>query len=143
MPATKTVAVVAAILMREGRVLLAQRLESSHLALHWEFPGGKVEEGESPPEALRRELREELGIETAIEAPFAFNWHDYGEKQVLLLTYRARILSGEPRPLACRDLGWFGRGEVASMRLPPADGPILDRLLPLLADEAPRPAQKR
>lgn len=133
-PQPRTIAVVAAIVMREGRVLLTQRLESTHLALHWEFPGGKVEEGESPPEALRRELREELGVETAIEAPFAFNWHDYGEKQVLLLTYVARILSGEPRPLGCRDLGWFGRARVASMQLPPADAPILERLLPLLIE---------
>src|SRR5262245_44339636 len=124
--------VVAAVIVREGRVLLTQRAEGSHLALHWEFPGGKVEEGESPPEALRREILEELGVESTIDAPFAFNWHDYGERRVLLLTYSTTLGSGEPRPLGCRDLGWFGRDEVASLKLPPADGPILERLLPLL-----------
>jgi 8-oxo-dGTP diphosphatase len=126
-----TLTVVAAVVIRDGRVLLTQRLESSHLALHWEFPGGKIEPGESPPEALKREMREELDVAAAIDAPFAFNWHDYGEKRVLLLTYRAR-LEGEPRKIGVRDLGWFGRAEVATLKLPPADGPVLERLLPLL-----------
>jgi 8-oxo-dGTP diphosphatase len=127
-----TLTVVAAVVIRDRKILLTQRVEGAHLALHWEFPGGKVEEGESPPEALVREIREELGIEAAIEGPFAFNWHDYGEKRVLLLTYRARLDSGEPRAIGVRDLGWFTRAEVAGLSLPAADGPILERLLPLL-----------
>jgi mutator protein MutT len=94
-----TILVVAAVIIRDGRVLMTQRLEEAHLPLHWEFPGGKVEEGESPPAALERELMEELGIQTEIEEPFAFNWHDYGEKRILLLTYLARILQGDPKPL--------------------------------------------
>jgi len=124
--------VVAAVIVRGGKVLLTQRLENSHLALHWEFPGGKVEEGENPPGALRRELEEELGVTAEVGAPFAFNWHDYGEKRVLLLAYSARIVSGEPAPIGCRDLGWFGRAEITALLLPPADGPILDRLMPIL-----------
>jgi len=131
-PPLSTITVVAAVVIRERKVLLTQRGEETHLALHWEFPGGKVEEGENPPEALAREIREELGVEAAIEGPFAFNWHDYGEKRVLLLTYRARITGGEPRKIGVRDLGWFTRAEVAELRLPAADGPILERLIPLL-----------
>ncbi len=131
-PSRVTVTVVAAVIVRDGRVLLSQRAEGSHLALHWEFPGGKVDGGESPPQALRRELAEELGVETAVGEPFAFNWHDYGEKRVLLLTYLAHIVGGEPKALGVKDLGWFDRGEVASLRLPPADGPVVERLLPLL-----------
>ena len=130
---SRTLIVVAAVILRDGRVLLAQRGRETHLPLHWEFPGGKVEEGESPAEALRRELSEELGVETAVEEPFAFNWHDYGEKRVLLLAYRTRILRGEPEPIGCRDLGWYSAREVRALRLPPADGPILERLLPLMA----------
>jgi len=128
----KTTLVVAAVIVREGRVLLTQRMERSHLALRWEFPGGKVEEGESPREALAREMAEELGVETDVGEPFAFNWHDYGDKRVLLLTYRAEF-TGTPRLLGCRDMGWFDARGVAGLDLPEADAPILDRLLPLLA----------
>jgi 8-oxo-dGTP diphosphatase len=124
--------VVAAVILRHGKVLLTQREAGAHLALHWEFPGGKVEAGESPPEALRRELREELGIESEVEAPFAFNWHDYGQRRVLLLAYRTRIKGGEPRTLGCRGLGFFDASALRALRMPPADGPILERLLPLL-----------
>jgi len=127
-----TIVVVAAVVIRDGRVLLTQRAERTHLALHWEFPGGKVEPGESPPQALEREMREELGVEATAGAPFAFNWHDYGEKRVLLLTYVTRLSPGEPRKIGVRDLGWFTRDEVAALKMPPADGPILERLLPLL-----------
>jgi 8-oxo-dGTP diphosphatase len=127
-----TITVVAAVVIRDRKVLLTQRKEDAHLPLHWEFPGGKVEEGESPPEALAREIREELGVEAAIEEPFAFNWHDYGVKRVLLLTYLARLTGGDPRKVGVRDLGWFGGAGVAGLKLPPADAPILERLLPLL-----------
>jgi len=134
MPRTvETITVVAAVVLRDGRVLLTQRAENTHLPLHWEFPGGKVEAGETPPDALRREIEEEVGVQAAIEEPFAFNWHDYGEKKVLLLAYAARIVSGEPKAIGCRDLGWFDRDQVAALRMPPADGPILARLAPVLA----------
>lgn len=127
----RTMLVVAAVILREGRVLLTQRMENSHLALRWEFPGGKVEESESPREALARELAEELGVEAEIGEPFAFNWHDYGDKRVLLLTYRASY-EGTPRLLGCRDMGWFDAPGVAGLDLPEADAPILDRLMPIL-----------
>ncbi|HZE88216.1 MAG TPA: (deoxy)nucleoside triphosphate pyrophosphohydrolase [Verrucomicrobiae bacterium] len=130
-PSLRTITVVAAVVIRDRRVLMTQRGEGTHLALHWEFPGGKVEPGESPPEALARELREELGVAAEVGAPFAFNWHDYGEKRVLLLTYLAR-LDGEPGRLGVRDLGWFSASEIAGLTLPPADGPILERLAPLI-----------
>ena len=131
-PPPPSLTVVAAVIINDGSVLMTQRPRGTHLEHHWEFPGGKVEMEESPPEALLRELREELGIESEIGDPFAFNWHDYGEKRVLLLTYRARIVSGEPAPIGCSDLGWFDSESLRRLTLPPADGPILDRLLPLL-----------
>lgn len=119
--------VVAAIVARGGRILLTLRGEGSHLAGHWEFPGGKVEPGEEPPGALAREIEEELGVAAEVGSPFAFNYHAYPERRVLLLTYRV-TLHGEPRPLGCERLGWFTPAEIAGLRLPPADAPILDRL---------------
>jgi len=128
----ETIIVAAAVIIRDGRVLLTQRTESSHLALRWEFPGGKVEKDESPSGALARELAEELGVDAAVGDPFAFNWHDYGDKQVLLLTYLTRA-EGTPRLLGCRDLGWFDAPGVARLEFPEADAPILARLIPLLS----------
>jgi len=77
-------------------------------------------------------MAEELGVEARVGEPFAFNWHDYGEKRVLLLTYLTRF-TGTPRPLGCRDIGWFDGPGVSALDLPEADAPILARLMPLLA----------
>jgi 8-oxo-dGTP diphosphatase len=133
LPASRDLLVAAAVILRDGEVLLARRGAGVHLEHYWEFPGGKVEEGESPQEALRRELMEELGVVTTVEAPFAFNWHDYGRKRVLLLTFTVTIVEGDPRPIGCSELAWCGAEAVRKLTLPPADGPILERLLPLLA----------
>src|SRR5213594_3113530 len=110
--------VVAAIALRDGRVLLTRRGAGSHLEHHWEFPGGKVEPGEDPPGALARELAEELGVTATVGVPFAFSYHEYPTRRVLLLTYRVSI-DGEPRPLECSALGWFDAREVADLRMPP------------------------
>ncbi len=123
--------VVAAVVVRDGRVLLSRRARGTHLAGHWEFPGGKVEPGEDPPSALRREVLEELGVACDVDAPFAFNHHAYPERRVLLITYRAR-LHGEPRALDGEEIAWFGPEAVRRLTMPPADGPIVDRLLPIL-----------
>jgi len=131
----RTLLVVAAVVVADGRVLLTRRARGTHLEGHWEFPGGKVEEGETPADALRRELEEELGVGSVVEEPFAFNHHVYPDRSVLLLTYRTR-LSGVPRPLGCEALDWFTAAQVRSLTMPPADGPILARLLPLLESAA-------
>ena len=123
--------VVAAVVVRDGRVLLTRRAAGSHLEGMWEFPGGKVERGEDLPAALVRELKEELGVEAAPGDPFAFNYHAYPGKRVLLLTYRVE-LTGIPRPLGCAGLGWFTLGEIERLETPPADVPIFERLRPLL-----------
>lgn len=124
--------VVAAVVVRDGRVLLALRPEGSHLAGHWEFPGGKVEPGETPAAALAREIQEELGVGIDLGEPFAFNHHAYADRQVLLLTWRV-TLRGEPRPLGCAELKWFGADEIETLPTPPADGPIFRALARLLA----------
>ena len=87
--------VVAAILRREGRVLIARRPEGRHMGGKWEFPGGKIEEGETPEQALERELKEELGICTRTGRIFHATVCRYPEKTVLLLFYESEWLSGE------------------------------------------------
>jgi 8-oxo-dGTP diphosphatase len=124
--------VVAAVVVRDGRVLLTRRNAGSHLADHWEFPGGKVETGEDPPAALARELREELAVEATVGAPFAFNYHEYADRRVLLLAYFTQIDS-DPQPLGCSDLGWFHAAQIGSLAMPPADVPIIERLRPILS----------
>jgi len=125
--------VVAAVVVRDGRLLLTLRgAGSPHLADHWELPGGKVEPGENPPAALRREIAEELAVEARVGAPLAFNYHEYPSRRVLLLAYRAEI-QGEPRAAGCADLGWFTASQIAGLATPAADAPIFERVIPLLA----------
>ena len=123
--------VVAAVVVRDGKVLLSRRGASTHLAGYWEFPGGKIEPGEDPPGALRRELKEELDVAATVGPPFAFNYHEYESRRVLLLTYRAKT-EGSPRPLGCAEVGWFSSEEISGLDTPPADVPIFGRLVPLL-----------
>ncbi|MGH9868749.1 MAG: (deoxy)nucleoside triphosphate pyrophosphohydrolase [Candidatus Polarisedimenticolia bacterium] len=129
---TPLLLVVAAVVIRDGRVLLARRPGGVHLEGHWEFPGGKVEPGEAPHDALVREIHEELGVGASVLGPFAFNDHAYDDRHVLLLTYLV-TLEDEPRPLGCAELGWFTAGQVAALRTPPADVPIFAKLAQLLA----------
>lgn len=111
--------VAAAIFLRGDQVLLTRRPEGSHLAGTWEFPGGKIEEGESPEEALVREIREELAIETEIVEPFRFVHHDYPEKRILLLTYLCRTRTDpEESPAGWR---WVPIRELDDSSMPGAD----------------------
>ncbi len=128
--------VVAAVVVRDGRVLLTRRSAGTHLEGYWELPGGKVEPGESPPAALERELAEELGTGATIGAPFAFNYHEYPAPRVLLLAYAAS-LHDDPRPIGCAELAWFDGPGVRSLRTPDADVPIFAQLLPRLGRDAP------
>ena len=125
----KTVIVAAGLIAGQGRVLLAQRREEDEQGLLWEFPGGKVEEGEEPRKALEREIREELGVDVAAGELFDATYYFYPNRPVLLLVYRCNILGGLPRPLACRDLRWVRPEEMKRLAMPPADEPIRKRLL--------------
>lgn len=121
--------VAAALTDADGRVLMARRPAGKQHAGLWEFPGGKVEAGEAPADALARELREELGIEVdpAALAPVAFS-ESSGERPLVLLLYRCRTWHGEARALDAAEIGWMLPENLAALDMPPADRPLADRL---------------
>jgi 8-oxo-dGTP diphosphatase len=120
--------VAAAVIIREGRVLLTRRAEGQHLAGLWEFPGGKLEQGESPEEALARECREECGIEIAVSEILEVTHHRYPEKEVLLLFYRCELRSGEVKHLQVADHAWVAPADLRDYPLPPADEGVVSRI---------------
>jgi 8-oxo-dGTP diphosphatase len=121
--------VVAAVVRRgDGRFLLSRRLPEAHLGGLWEFPGGAVEDGETPTEALQRELAEELGIEVEVGTPVTFAFHRDTYRDVVLLFYRARVARGEPTGRQGQEVGWFTCGELARLATPPADAELVAKL---------------
>lgn len=126
--------VAAALVAADGRILLQQRAAGRAMAGLWEFPGGKVENGELPERALARELDEELGIAVAPEAlgPACFASAPLGERHMLLLLYLCRRWQGEPRPLDAAALRWAKIDEMERLPMPPADEPLIPLLRALL-----------
>ncbi|MBU8912637.1 MAG: (deoxy)nucleoside triphosphate pyrophosphohydrolase [Spirochaetales bacterium] len=118
--------VVAAVIVRRGTVLVAQRNAASRFAGLWEFPGGKVEPGETREAALRREIREELGVDISIrpEPPISTVEWDYDHARVRLVALRADIMTGTPRPLDHAELKWVAAKDLTDLPLLPADRPI-------------------
>ena len=110
-----------------GEVLLSQRRGDQDLPLWWEFPGGKVERGESPEEALARELREELGVEAKVGRIWDVLFHAYPNYDVYLLVYECRIV-GEPRPIEVAAVDWVAPERLGDVRILPADAPLIARL---------------
>ena len=124
----KTIVVTAGVITEQGKVLVTQRKEDSSQGLLWEFPGGKVKEGEEPREALRRELKEELDIEVEVGMIFEAVYHPYPQYPILLLAYHCRIDKGVLTPLGCHDLRWVNLKELKALAMPPADDPIRQHL---------------
>ena len=123
-----------ALIDRDGRVLLAQRPAGKRMASLWEFPGGKIETGETPEAALIRELGEELGIDTAESclAPLTFASHSYDDFHLLMLVYVCRKWTGTPRPLEGGELAWVQASRLRDYEMPPADIPLIPVLQDLL-----------
>ena len=126
--ASAPVVVAAAVVIRDGCVLLTRRTEGQHLAGMWEFPGGKLEDGESPEEALVRECREECGIEVEVAEILDVTHHRYPEKDVLLLFYRCELRTGEVRHLQVADHAWVAPPDLDRYPLPPADERVVARI---------------
>ena len=132
MPDTLPRDVAVGVLRRaDGAVLLSRRLAGSHLAGCWEFPGGKLDAGETPPAALARELREELDIELTAAQPLIRHRHhypasaDHPERQVVLHTFEVTAWHGEPRGLQGQALRWSQPDDIDPAELPAANGPLL------------------
>ena len=134
-PAPPLVLVAAVVLVdTDGRVLLAQRPAGKHLAGLWEFPGGKVQAGETPEAALIRELDEELGIDVHASclAPFTFASHAYPEFHLLMPLYVCRKWQGIVSPRERQRLAWVRPGRLGDYPMPPADKPLVAMLRDLL-----------
>ncbi len=126
------VIVVAAVCLDGDRVLLTRRPSGTHLAGAWEFPGGKLEPGESPEEAVVRELREECGVTVEVGPCLDVTFWRYPRKNVLLLFYRARIFEGAVQHLGVDAHAWVTAGELDGYTFPPADERVLHTIRALL-----------
>ena len=123
-----------ALVDADGRVLIAQRPEGKALAGLWEFPGGKVEPGETPEQTVVRELAEELGIETktACLAPLTFASHDYEAFHLLMPLFVCRRFWGTPVAKEAQALKWVRPNRLRDYEMPPADAPLIPFLIDLL-----------
>ena len=119
-----------ALFDKDGRVLIAQRPEGKSMAGLWEFPGGKVEGGETPEAALIRELREELAVDTVESclAPFTFASHAYDDFHLLMPLYVCRKWEGQVTPMENQQIKWVMPMRLADYPMPPADKPLIAML---------------
>lgn len=133
----KPILLVAAVALvdRDNRVLIAQRPQTKSMAGLWEFPGGKVEAGETPEAALRRELFEELNIDVCLEclSPLNFASHDYETFHLLMPLYLCRSWDGEVSPREGQAIKWVRALDLSSYEMPPADLPLIPVLRDLLS----------
>ncbi|MEZ5812258.1 MAG: (deoxy)nucleoside triphosphate pyrophosphohydrolase [Rhizobiaceae bacterium] len=138
MPAPKAkpvlLVVACALVDADNRILLSQRPEGKTLAGLWEFPGGKVEDGETPEQAVIRELAEELGIETRVAclAPLTFASHTYDDFHLLMPLFVCRRFWGVPAAREGQVLKWVRPRDMRSFPMPPADEPLIPVLMDLL-----------
>ena len=120
--------VAAALIFDQGKLLITQRRPDDHLPNLWEFPGGKVEPGETFQTCLVREIREELGIAISVCDLVEDLTHSYPEKTVRLRFYRCALISGEAKPIHVQDLRWITRDELKRYEFPAADAKLIARL---------------
>jgi 8-oxo-dGTP diphosphatase len=125
----KVIEVAAGLVFRNGLLLITQRRHQDHLGGLWEFPGGKRDPGESFEACLKRELREELGIEVETGELIESITHEYPEKTVQLRFFRCIWQRHEPRALGCQDFAWVDRGQLSAYAFPAADQRLLKKLL--------------
>jgi 8-oxo-dGTP diphosphatase len=121
--------VTCAIIVKEDKILAAQRSETMSLPLKWEFPGGKLIPGESEEECLKREIQEELNISITIKSKLTTSIHDYDNFTIALIPFLVEYKSGEISLQEHRQIGWYTKEELTILDWAPADIPILNELL--------------
>jgi 8-oxo-dGTP diphosphatase len=121
--------VTAAIIEKDNRLLIAQREGGSHMEYKWEFPGGKLEPGETPEECIVREIKEELDMKIEVLDIYKVVQFKYMEKDILLLAYKCRLLEGEGKTIECNDFRWVKRDELNNFDFVPADVAIVEKIL--------------
>lgn len=121
--------VVAAVIEREGRYLITQRMPKAVFPLYWEFPGGKVEPGEDDRTALKRELREELDVDVEVGELFEHRIHEYEWFTVDFCVYRCKLLSDDIKAVNVADFKWVTLQELSDYKFPPADESAVAKLL--------------
>jgi 8-oxo-dGTP diphosphatase len=122
------VEVAAAIIRQEGRYLITKRNHDVMFGGLWEFPGGKRLSGETPEDCVRREMKEELGVEVAVQGLFCEVIYPYTHSPLVLHFYNCSIQGGEIKPLGCQDYRWVPPEELAHYSFPPANSPIISEL---------------
>ena len=127
--------VICGIIVKEGKVLAAQRSETMSLPLKWEFPGGKLLVGESYEDCLQRELLEELNISVVIKAQLTTHVHDYGSLVIALTPFLATYAGGEITLHEHQQVGWYSKDEMKALDWAPADIPILYEFLERFSTE--------
>lgn len=127
--AKRLIEVVGAVLLRDGEILAAKRSETMSLPGYWEFPGGKIEPGETPQEALERELSEELLVQAEVGAKVTTTDHDYPFGVVRLTTFLAELKLGEPRLTEHAEIRWVPIAELMTLDWAPADIPTVEVLV--------------
>jgi len=122
-------AVCAAVIQHRGKILLTQRPLDKRQGGFWEFPGGKIDPGESPHASLKREIKEELSIDIAVGPVLETVYHHYDWGRVLIIAYLCRWLDGEILHLEVVDHRWVTPAQFGEFEILPADQPILDRII--------------
>jgi 8-oxo-dGTP diphosphatase len=124
----KIVHVAVGVIKQDHKFFLTKRLADSHQGGKWEFPGGKVEANETVHQALHRELKEEVAIETLTYTPLMQISHDYGDKKVLLEVFVVDNFNGQAKALEGQQSGWFSLAEFATLSFPAANQAIIEKL---------------
>lgn len=127
----KAIVVTAALLIDNGRILIARRPAGDKLAFKWEFPGGKLESGETLEECLFREMKEEFDIEIQVGSFFAESCYEYERGAIRLMVFWARLIKGELKPTAHDKIMWITSKELANYDFAPADVPLVEKLMGL------------
>ncbi|MCX6400807.1 MAG: (deoxy)nucleoside triphosphate pyrophosphohydrolase [Propionibacteriales bacterium] len=127
-PEVKHIVVVGAVIVRDGLVLCAKRGPGGETGHLWEFPGGKVEPGEAPADALTREIVEELGCHVRVGDEVAATTHEYGFGVITLTTYYCELIDGTPTATQHAELAWLAPNKLDSLGWAPADVPAVERL---------------